>query len=49
MGQDFDKSLEELFKEPKDNKKYSEIKFDLFEIYFQALIFLNLLTKILMI
>lgn len=37
MGQDFDKSLEELFKEPKDNKKSSEIKFDLFENIFSSI------------
>lgn len=34
MDHEFDKSFEDLFKEPKDNKKSSEIKFDLLEKVF---------------
>ena len=34
MDQEVDKSFEDLFKEPKENQKSSEIKFDLFEKIF---------------
>lgn len=37
MEQEFDKSFEDLFKEPKENKKSSEIKFDLFEKIFLSI------------
>ena len=37
MNQEFDKSFEDLFKEPKNNKKSSEIKFDLFEKLFLSI------------
>ncbi len=37
MEQEFDKSFEDLFKEPRENEKSSEIKFDLFEKIFLSI------------